>query len=118
MNTLKGMPTTAEFNAALNEAKSIVAHHGWENENTYPYSYPIKIKVFLEWLEDYENMTTASKQLARDELNGFIEHCINPWTAYECAPKVKIKTATGVMETTKEIAQVLIDNNLAVEVGK
>lgn len=116
MDLLKGLPTVSEFNAALNEAKSIVEQHGWENENTYPYSYPIKIKVFLEWLEDYDNMTTASKQLARDELNGFIEHCINPWTAYENAPKVKIKTAVGVSETTKEIAQVLIENGLAVEV--
>lgn len=114
MDLLKGYATTAEFNKALNEAKSIVEHHGWGDEYTYPYSYPIKIKVFLEWLEDYDNMTTASKQLARDELNGFIEHCINPWLSYESAPKVKIKTATGVMETTKEIADVLIENGLGV----
>ena len=114
MNTLKGLPTPAEFNAALNEAKSIVEHHGWCDEYTYPYSYPIKIKVFLEWLEDYDNMTTASKQLARDELNGFIVHCINPWLSYESAPKVKIKTATGVMETTKDIADVIIEKGLGV----
>ncbi len=116
MDILKGYATTAEFNKALNEAKSIVEHHGWGNENIYPYSYPVKIDSFLEGLEGYDNMTYMSKELAVDELNGFIQHCINPWLAYECAPKVKVKTATGIMETTKEVAQVIIKNGLGEEV--
>ncbi len=116
MDILKGYATTAEFNAALNEAKSIVENHGWGNDNTYPYSYPIKIDDFLESLEGYDNMTMMSKEVAKDELNGFIKHCINPWLAYESAPKVKIKTATGVMETTREVADVIIENGLGVEV--
>lgn len=117
MELLKGTPNSKDFNEALNMAKSIVEHHGWGNENTYPYSYPVKIDDFLAGLEGYDNMTYMSKELATAELNGFIKHCINPWLAYECAPKVKIKTVTGkVMETTKEMAEVLINEGLGIEV--
>lgn len=113
MELLKGTPDSKTFNRQLNEAKRIVELYGWENEYTYPYSFPIKIKNFLEGLESYDKMTYMSKELATDELNGFIKHCINPWVAYENAPKVEIKLKTGkVMKTTKELAEVIIDEGL------
>lgn len=117
MELLKGTPDARTFNEALSEAIMIVAHYGWGNENTYPYSYPVKIDSFLKGLEGYDNMTYMSKELAVDELNGFIQHCINPWVAYQNEPKVKVQTSTGVIETTREVADAIIENGLGKEVA-
>ena len=116
MELLKGTPDSKTFNRALNEAKSIVKNHGWGNDNTYPYSYPIKIDDFLKGLEGYDNMTYMSKELATDELNGFIQHCINPWVEYQHASKVKVQTDTGILETTRELADAIINEGLGVEI--
>lgn len=116
MELLKGVPNSKEFKERLNKAKSIIAHYGWENEYTYPYSYPVKISDFLKALEDYDIMTYMSRELAVAELNGFIMHCINPWVAYQNAPKVKVQTKTGIVETTRELADVIIENGLGKEI--
>lgn len=100
---------------ALDEIKELIAKYKWENMKVYPYSYPINIVEFVNSFEDYENFTYMSKQLALDEINGLIRHCVNPWLEYENKPKVKIwlKKEGKFLETTEEMADIIIEAGLA-----
>jgi len=99
----------------LAEIRALVEEHKWENRKVYPYSYPVNIIDFLDQYRDYDNFTYMSKQLALDEINGLIEHCVNPWLEYENKPKVKIwlKKEEKFLETTNEMAEILIEAGLA-----
>lgn len=99
----------------LDEIKELIAKYKWENMKVYPYSYPINIVEFVNSFEDYERFTYDSKQVALSEINGLIEHCINPWLEYENKPKVKVwlKKEGKFLKTTDEMADILIEAGLA-----
>lgn len=99
----------------LDEIKELIAKYKWENMKVYPYSYPINIVDFVNSFDEYDNFTYSSKQIALDEINGLIEHCVNPWLDYENKPKVKVwlKKEKKYMETTEEMADILIEDGLA-----
>lgn len=100
-----------DVKAAIEEIRELIDKYNWQGCNVYPYSYPINIVKFLDQFENYENYTFDSKQVALDELNGLIEHCVNPWLEYENKPKVKIKKFSDgkIFETTKEVAEDLVE---------
>ncbi len=104
-----------DVKATLAEIRALVEEHKWENRKVYPYSFPVNIIDFLDQYRDYDNFTFMSKQIALDEINGLIEHCINPWLEYENKPKVKIwlKKEEKFLETTNEMAEILIEAGLA-----
>lgn len=115
LNTKWEIAAADDVKKTLDEIKELIAKYKWEKMKVYPYSYPINIVEFINSFEDYANFTFMSKQLALDEINGVIEHCVNPWLEYESKPKVKIwlKKEKKFIKTTNEIAEILIEAGLA-----
>lgn len=115
LNTKWEIAAADDVKKTLDEIKELIAKYKWENMKVYAYSYPINIVEFVNSFEDYDNFTYMSKQLALDEINGLIEHCVNPWLEYENKPKVKIwlKKEEKFLETTNEMADILIEAGLA-----
>ncbi len=99
----------------LEEIKKLVKAHGWEGRKVYPYNWGINIMEFLEHFESYDNFTLMSKQVALSEINGLIDHAINPWLEYEAREKVTItlKKDGKQMEVTEDIAEALIEAGVA-----
>lgn len=109
METFKFKPSVSEFNNKLEEIKKVVSEYKWGDKTIMPYGFAIKIDDFLSNLDSYDNMTYISQCIAIDELNGFIEHVVNPWTEYELSRKVTVKTKSGqIFEMPAEIANELI----------
>ena len=115
LNTKWEIAAAEDVKKTLDEIKELIAKYKWENMNVYPYSYPINIVKFVNSFEDYDNFTYSSKQIALDEINGLIKHCVNPWLEYENKPKVKVwlKKEQKFLETTEEMAETIIESGLA-----
>jgi len=104
INTKWEIAAAEDVKKTLEEIRELVKAHKWENRKVYPYNFPINIVKFLDQFESYDNFTYSSKQVALSEINGLIEHCVNPWLEYEAKPKVKVKTKSGqIFEVTKEV---------------
>lgn len=115
INTKWEVAAAKDVKRTLAEIKKLVKTHKWEDRKVYPYNYPINIVEFLEHFEDYENFTKMSKQVALSEINGLIDHAINPWLEYEEKEKVVItlKKDGSQIEVTEDIAEALIEAGAA-----
>ena len=116
INTKWQIAAAEDVKKTLEEIRELVISHGWEQRKVYPYSFPINIIDMIDSYKDYDNFTFMSKEIALSEINGLIEHCINPWLEYEKKPKVKItlKKDNKQIEVTEKVAEMLIEAGAAV----
>ena len=108
--------TAEEVKETVNEIKALVVKYHWEDKKMFdPYGHRTTVGKFLSnGFEDFEQYTFSSKQILISELNGFIEHCINPWEKLENEPKVTVKLANGnVKSVPKNIVDEYIELGIA-----
>lgn len=95
------LATPGEVAAAVKEIEGYMVEYGWQKKRIMPYGYGVEFGEFIKHFADYEKYTTDSKVLLLDEINGLIEHCVNPWLKVEREPKVRIRFENG---KEKEVA--------------
>lgn len=111
-------PSAEEVSRAVSEIRGYIEKYGWEGHTVAPYGHGIKILDFLAHFDDYDRCTADSRDVMILELNGLIEHCINPWLRTEQEPKVTIRLTDGghkgeIRIVPKSTADFMIECNFA-----
>lgn len=115
MDKVTGAVTEQDVLEKVAEIEEYVKKYEWEDKVVHPYGFPIPLLKFLANMKTYRQMTDDSKDIVVDELNGLIEHCINPWIKQEEEPKMQILLSNGKIKTVgQSFAEMLIGDGLAV----
>lgn len=110
--------TAEEVHKVLSDIKKMILENSWENEFTYPYGSPVRAGDFLKNLDGFENMTSESKEISIDEINGFIKHFLEPRIKYLNEPKINVMSASGEIKTvTHECWKIVNKDGLAEQIG-
>jgi len=74
----------------LKTAMEMVKKYGWENEEVYPYSFPLKITKILDDFADFDRCTEGSKEYLIQLVNGLAD-ILNKWEEKELEEKVEVR---------------------------
>lgn len=108
----------ADLMAFVKKAYEMVERYGWQDRETYPYSFPIKVTKILRDCKSFDRCTRGSQDYLIALANGLQER-MAAWEKYELAPKIRIRNrASGkvaeIREDEQEMWQELLGDNYEV----
>jgi hypothetical protein len=73
------------------EAEEMVERYGWQERETHPYGFPVKVAKIINNLKDYDLYERGSQEHLAMYVNPLGE-ILEAWERHELAPKIKVRS--------------------------
>ena len=102
-----------KFMELKERAEEITAKYNWYDRNTYPYSFPVKVKEILKDCEDYDDCTSGSQAYLYTYIKGLVE-ILEKWERdYNSRRTVRVNGK--IKNLMPEYIEMLIEEGIEVE---
>lgn len=83
-----------DFKFEMEYAKRTIEEYGFWDRIVRPYNFNMTVRELFNNWTGYDNMTSDSRAICRDELAGFLP-ILNKWVVYENQPTKKVILIQG-----------------------